>query len=317
MNLRYLKTSGVIVYIILISLSSCATILNKSTQNITVHTKGTQKVIIGKDTLVPQKNKIRLTVNRSKNPLNITLLKDSVFQKTEIQSGNSFAYYSNIYFNSGIGMLVERKNPKRFGYPSAISLNTDEIPEIYSLHQLPKKGSTNLNLVVPYINNFSLQPKGEGNKSSTGFMGIGIGMDYYYNNNQFLNISTGAAMDFPLPFFAPIDHVGNYEVMGSMYVNVTNNHHFNRFTVGYGIGFSRNFWNLNEGIFDNDKPMRDAVHKNNSALGLVFSSHYRIGQKFNIGLTYRPSPISLTDNQTFLYEHMLSLELVWKFRIRK
>ncbi len=54
------------------------------------------------------------------------------------------------------------------------------------------------------------------------------------------------------------------EIMGSDYISLSNNYKFKRFTIGYGLSYAKNNWELKE----------PHQIKNNFALGLVFPTYF-------------------------------------------
>jgi hypothetical protein len=178
------------------------------------------------------------------------------------------------------------------------------------------KGQISLHLSLPYINNFHLNPVNEGTKNNTGFMGYSVGLDYYYKPNQFVNLSFSQIQDFFLPI-AFVDRGDEYELMSSYVFNLTNNHKVKRFSLGYGIAFSKNSWELRNLSWDENSSTRKPVKKNNNALGLSFSSYYQLTQSFYVGFIYRPTFLRLNSDPTFKYEHTISIDIAWKIRLKK
>lgn len=118
------------------------------------------------------------------------------------------------------------------------------------------RGSVLFHLSFPYINLFHST---YGNESSTGagFMGLALGMDCFYTNDLFLNLSGGGIMDFILPFPVPICYgagVENYR--SSLYATLSNNHmlHRGELSLGYSITFPHDTWNtIDYGPIEEDR----------------------------------------------------------------
>ena len=157
---------------------SCATILNPRYKAMTIYTPGPSKIIIKKDTLNTEANEVHFLVPRSKEPLNLRVIADSSDQALSISAKSSFAYYLNIAYNYGLGMLVDQNNPKRYTYPRRIYLDSNWSRGFKTL-PATHRGDINFQISFPYINSFITQPFGEKRKANTGFWGLGAGMDYY------------------------------------------------------------------------------------------------------------------------------------------
>ena len=99
-------------------LSSCATILNSPQTPVSIHTAEPSKIIVGTDTIPTKKNKAKVVLQRSADPVEITAQTDSL-NKTQtivLQPKNSAAYWLNLVYTSVVGMWIERNEPKRYTY---------------------------------------------------------------------------------------------------------------------------------------------------------------------------------------------------------
>lgn len=229
------------VLTVIILMTSCATIMNQMQRNLTIYTTVPGKIIYNRDTVKTINNKANFRVERKKEPISFTVITDSLTKTFQVASQNSFMYWSNIFCNYGIGMLVDRKSPKRYSYPQKIYFNsTDTINNYCRFGQLYNKGELYLHLSLPHINSFRLIPESEGVKINTGFWGLTIGLDYYYSNNRFINLGISGVSDFFIPFPAAVDLSGEYELMSSRYISLSNNKRLKRFTIGYGLSYARN-----------------------------------------------------------------------------
>lgn len=264
-------------------------------------------------------NKVNLNVERKNDKLQIVASTDSLAKTFEIEPRNSFMYWSNIFFNYGIGMLVDRNNPKRYSYPQSIYINSSDTNSRYYLFgQSNNKGELYLHLSLPYINSFRLTPDNEGTKINTGFWGLTIGLDYYHSKNQFVNIGISGVSDFFVPVPAAVDIGGEYELMSSRYISISNNHKLRRFTIGYGLSYARNTWDFRYyDRFDPLPPTREPVKKSSNAFGLIFPTYFQVGEHFHIGVVYRPTFYRPTMIDKFKYEHLISIDFAWKIRLKK
>jgi len=299
--------------------TSCASVLNNERSRSTIYTTEPAKIVFQHDTLYTKKNKIKLDFKRKNAPVEIIAITDSLKKKVTINAINSLGYWANIGYNVGIGMLVDKNNPKRYAYPSRIYLNSADTTNSYFTYEPgSKKGQLLLHISLPYVNSFRLNPENEGPKVNTGFWGISLGLDYFHSRNQYINLSASGVTDFFLPFPAAVDLRGEYELMSSSYFSLSNNHKIKRFSVGYGLSYVRNTWDLS--CYGGDETItqtREPVKKSNYALGLIFSSYFQVTPHFYIGLIYRPTFLRPGIDPTFKYEHLISIDFAWKIRLKK
>lgn len=294
---------------------SCATILNPEFKAMTIYTPGPSKIIIQKDTLHTEANEVHFSVPRSKEPLNLRVIADSSDQDLSISARSSFAYYLNIPYNYGLGMLVDKNNPKRYTYPRRIYLDSSW-SRGFKIFPATHRGDLNFQISFPYINSFITQPFGENRKANTGFWGLGAGIDYYHQDRQYLSLNARTVSDFFFPIPAPVTYEGGKDFMSSNYLSLSNHHRINHFDWGYGLSWIENRWgrDVYEEIFD---PGIQIIRqrKRHQALGLEFSGYYFTGPSFHIGLIYRPSFVRLYTDPIFKYEHLISVDLAWKIRL--
>ncbi len=300
-------------------MTSCATIMNQPYKDITIYTTQPSEIILKRDTLETNENKATLKVERKKETLIIVAKTESITRTFKVEPKNSFMYWSNIVCNYGTGMFVDRNNPKRYTYPQKVYLNPRDTVGKYSKYgQANNKGELYLHLSLPHINSFHLTPEHEGKKMNTGFWGLTIGMDYFHSKNQFVHLGVTAVSDFFVPVPAAVDISGEYELMSSRYISLSNNHKINRFSVGYGFSYARNTWDLRYyDRFDPFPPTREPVKKSHSAVGLIFPTYFQMGENFNIGVVYRPTFYRPDMTDKFKYEHLISIDFAWKIRLMK
>ena len=317
--------------IVSLLMSSCATILNRPHKYVTVHTTEPSQIIHWQDTINTIDNKAHLKVYRSWLPLLIVATTDNLTKRIGIESRNSAMYWANIPFNYGLGMLIDRNNPKRYTYPGKIFINSADATGRYSMFgKANNKGELYLHLSLPFINPFRMMPENEGVKNNVGIIGINFGLDYYHSRNQFIHFGfstvSGGSRRTRIPTTSPyIIRLRENEHMSTDYFSISNNHKIRRFTIGYGISYAKNNWRYNKSgwaiphiLIPIPLPfIIDEVEKNHNAFGLIFPSHYQIGEYFHIGLVYRPTFFRPNIPEKFLYEHLISIELAWKIRLKR
>jgi hypothetical protein len=82
-------------------------------------------------------NKKEIWINRSSEPLEITVESTGNKKTVVVKAKNSFMYWANLY-NYGIGMLIDKNNPKRYYYPRTIYLDLQDTLTTYQTY-LPYK----------------------------------------------------------------------------------------------------------------------------------------------------------------------------------
>ena len=178
------------------------------------------------------------------------------------------------------------------------------------------KGTWDLRLTMPYINHFILKPDVETEKTSTGFFGAAIGFDYYHHNTQYLSTVVGGALDFFLPFGAAVDYAGEVEFCSSSFIGLTNNHRYKFLSFGYGLSYSHNSWRLVDYGDDLGAIPFTIRDYTDNTLGLMFTGYWLTKKSFSLGIIYRPNFYRLNINPTFKYEHLISIDLAWRIRLK-
>lgn len=178
------------------------------------------------------------------------------------------------------------------------------------------KGQIFIHLSLPYLNSFHFSPVGEGVKNNAGFIGFSIGVDYFYKANQYVHLSFSQVQDFFFPIvFVP--RGDEYESMTANVLSLTNNNRLKRFSVGYGLMFSRNRWEVRNISWDKNSSSRKPVAKDNNVMGLSLSAYYQLTRHFHVGFIYRPTLMRLNHAPAFNYEHAISIDAAWKIRLVK
>ena len=305
-----------VLFIMLHLLSSCATILNSPVQKIFVATDtivkiiSVDKVVSIDSSLMRQGASIGYYVVRSNMPLKVTLQIDSTKKAISLLPRNSFAYWYNIFGNYGIGMLVDRDNLKRYGYPARNYISGGSNLLKIQRFAPVRKGTINLTLAVPFTTLFSLTAFDK-HYQYGGIFGIEPGLEYFYRDNRYLSFSLGGGIGGRGRF---VEHFGrgHIESVSAVYTSLRSNRVIGSLDLGYGINLSQLSWN--------DLTYGDTINVNKSIVtngaGLSLNGTYRIGQYFRIGILYQPNLINLS-HPAFDYQHYISLNLIWKLPITK
>lgn len=303
-----------VLFLLFLISTSCATLLNERNRKIRVYTEDPATITIGEQTQSTSKKKAVFTVPRSADTLEV-LVQTAVDSSTiYVPSSNSFGYYLNIPYNLGLGILIDQDNPKRFTYPGELFIGSMANKKQYaSLRQASNQGSFYVTLSLPYVNQFHFQPPDRfRTEKHAGFFGLGAGLAYQHGRTQRLELAVRAATNFFIPFPVPITFDSEYETVNTTFVSLTNHHLLNRWSIGYGLTFSENQWNLFDSL-DEDFPGDVRIQSN--ALGFLFPVYYQLGTYFDMGVLYRPSFLQLGTSSYWKYEHYIGLDLSWRIRL--
>ncbi len=124
-----------VFWIILLSLSSCATILNNRKQTIDIHTNEPVRLAVNNDTIPYQVNHHGIIVDRSKELLHLELFNENIKKDLYIQSRLSTAYWMNFFSPYFTGFLIDLVNEKRFAYPKTLYIDLNEVGNTYLTDQ--------------------------------------------------------------------------------------------------------------------------------------------------------------------------------------
>lgn len=315
----------------MLSLGSCATIFNKKDHMLSIATNASNATLKINDSVYNLPAQIR--VKRSKKDLPIELISDSLNKKYTLKPCiNAKFLYGNLLFIDffALGYITDFTNQKRFSYQDSIFLDihdsisiikTDRAKRFENFkHYLTKeyttkKGQINFTTGIPYVNNFYAEPVGESAVNSTGFFGFSAGVEYFYTNKNYFSANFRAAFDYELPIPVPFPDI-SFGELRSVSFNLTHNHKFKRFSVGYGVNYTKNHWSKD---IENDENYEDyeTITKTNKALGATINSYYQISPVFYLGLNYNQSLLNLNDSSNSQFEHVISLDFVFKFSLNK
>lgn len=272
----------------------------QQTEGTTVIPQESMTALIGADTIRLKKDKGNFVPMKRGQPTDMVLIRSTQTDTIRLPSS---LWNSEFHLTEQVITDFSRKYAKsKLGYAH--------------------RGSVLFHLSFPY---FNLIHSAYGNESSTGvgFLGLALGVDCFYTNDLFLNLSGGGIMDFILPFPAPICYGSGVEnFRSSLYATLSNNHmlHRGKLSLGYGITFSHDSWNtIDYGPTEEDReaglPWQDATrYRNANSLGLIFRFYYYPVDNFFLGLSFRPALLRFTDKTRFKYQHTASIE--FGFRIK-
>jgi hypothetical protein len=301
-----------------VAFTSCATIINRRTTDVTIISKtDSVRFYINGDSSIWSKAPQTFAVGRSKNDLLITVKKDTVQKVFSIKRKLSIAFLLGNIFSGGIfGYAIDLYSPKRFTYPSEVSIDFDK--NTYSIRKQllnPEKGLLNFNLSIPEGNLFYMRQAKEYG-SSGGFLGLTGGVQYYISNNHSIDLNGGIAGDLLLPIPVPVDYFGPHTTSSIFFVAAKFGSDHKRIHYAAGFQFSRSFYNrYNIRGSSASQDSSFGIDQNNA--GLALSAYYRFSKTFSIGVNYNPSLIAWENEKAnFLYSHLIFLDLLFEFEIR-
>jgi len=297
--------------------SSCATLFNGQTTEVTIRSNAPTTLEMGVDTFRSFGNEIKLTPERSAAPLTLTIQRDTITKTVVVPSKLSLVYWSNFATNFGIGLFWDNSTPKRFTYPRQVFINVKDTAIRWSKVDFTEEQNVwNLVLSLPHVNSFYQQPAGEGVQKQFGYLGARVGLRYRYAPHTFAQFTANGAIDLPVPFPAPVDYSGESKHHSTSWISLTHGHWMNRWSLGYGIAFARNTWEWRyNNRFNPPPPTRSAVKRSHNALGAEFPVNFQLTNGFHAGLLYRPTFITFNNGAAFNYEHLLSIQIGWRIRL--
>lgn len=211
---------NIISLILVLSLSSCASIFNsRQTYSRIVTNEPSKLTINGEENshLVDQKE---IWINRTKEPLEITAESTENKKKVFVNAKNSFMFWANLY-NYGLGMLIDKNNPKRYHYPRTIYLNLKDSSATYQTYVPYKKINDSLKNQIKFtplkligLVNPGLELAYErktSSKFSTQLMGSLL-FDYQKSNTTLAGFRTSIEEKFFYRKSAPIGPYLSFEI---------------------------------------------------------------------------------------------------------
>lgn len=186
------------------------------------------------------------------------------------------------------------------------------------LAQENKTGQIEIMVSIPYVNNFYSVPEGESAKWGTGFWGISGGLGYQYSPSKFASLTLSSQIQYEVPFPAGIDYEdGILEDQYSTNLSIMDNYQLKRWTLGYGLSYSRNTWRIRYFGEDYIPPLQVPRHVSNQSMGLNLAAYYNVYKNLHIGIVYRPQFLTIDPTTKLNYQHSISLDIAWKWRIKR
>lgn len=278
----------ILYFILPLTLNSCATLFNGKKTRVNISSDSNSKLIYKKDTLVISKDKISISPKRSKQPLEFTIVKDSLIQHFSFKRKTSFLFWINaIPTFYGAGLLVDLTNKKRFTYRHNLDFTTDTISNKIVLNN-KKLGSIPKNTFYIYTS-----PIQSIDFFSTPMLTLGT--EYFFKNNLSLSLEYGNQLNSNSPNDYNIEYLKNrgalYRIETKWYngINWTRNVHLNEY-LGFELRVIKSQFNDYINYSERDSPMEEyinitddyATKKNVTILNLKYGIFVPIGKKLYI-----------------------------------
>lgn len=122
------------ILLFILTLTSCATILNSKTAKVKISADKQSKIIFNNDTIPINKTQTTIRPQRSSDDLKLIILKDSLKKEFYFRRKLSSVFWLNTYFY-GVGAIVDLTNNKRFRYKKNIHFITDTTTNTIALSE--------------------------------------------------------------------------------------------------------------------------------------------------------------------------------------
>jgi len=325
---------------LLLLTSSCATFFSGKTYQMNVCAIQHNSSLVVDDSTYQLPAKI--TVSRSMDDLPVTLKTDSIQKEFVLKASPTrmtvFANLPYLYLMP-VAYAVDHYSQKRYYYGQDIILDVNDQETVLNNGFFPKfshrihdyfqrpypgeKGQINFIFGSPFQNNLYMDNT-YGAKDYNFFGGAKLGMEYFYSDNRYWSLTASYVRG--VVFKRSVDGgdgspFSSYADPYSLAFELKNNHAHKRLTFGYGINYSVN--SLIYGRETDHKRQNTYSEKMestyvNHSVGVALSTHFRFHEQVFLGINYRPNILQLQHDGTELrYEHLISLELLFKIRIKK
>ncbi|WP_060873493.1 hypothetical protein [Myroides odoratus] len=311
----------------LLLLTSCATVLNEDSRLIYFYSSKNLEKIKVKDSIYELP--VQLNLARSKEDLKVVMVTDSTDLNYTIKAhlDNKFLALNltGLVF-APVNYAVDLTNHRRFEYPRTVYLDpmmADGMPIIQEEQMLKhrnkyinykpntKKGDIYFYGTFTPFNYMSFDIPGvlrEQKQEALGNGGGEVGFLYYYGANSYLSIGAGGYTSFMLlPILEDF-------LLYAYTIKVANFHQINRLNLGYGVFWGRN--QNREDISENGYNREDIKVSSHNTVGLLAAVNFEVAKNFHVGLSYKPSLYRVSAPKGHVNNHLLSLELIYKLKLR-
>lgn len=341
----------VLTVVVVFLLASCSTLKNDYYQDFYIRTNEYDKVSIVDTTYtLPAMVKLK----RSSKDIVATLSseQDSVKPEQKVLFKGRLSpefWLGNLFLGAPSGYFIDLTNPKRYHYNKGLLLNeSNEVVGKFYNEPLEEEESTGfwknafsfnpsggvkkefvlidrknkiyLIKEVPLLNAFSFKPNEYEKKVALGFLGFGLGLEYYYKSNQYLSFRATGALGSSTTSTRTTDCYGyivDRDVYKTLFLSLAHGHRFDRLHLGYGLQFSHNTWSYHDDSDGYEEDLRPSIYTKNNMLGLALTSKFELGRKVDLKLQYNPSFYNLSAGKTWKYESYVSLGVEFRIMIKR
>ncbi len=309
-------------------LTSCATIFSKKICYVKIASDIPNSKIKIKDSVFSLPVKIAL--KRSKEKLSVVLFNDSISKPFILKPSLSPKFiFGNLFFINfhPIAHGVDFTNPKRFYYRKEVYLNSntkdsiiktnievnvDKFTGHFKKKYPSQKGQFNYCFNLTSLNFLKHKPENEEFQEEFTPLSLKIGLDYFYKNKAF--VSTDFKILTKLIFFG--ENFDPYErtFINSHWLSITNNNVWNRFSIGYGLNYSKNNWKKE---FIDYYPSQNTIIKTSHSLGLKGNLYYQLNSLMYVGVNYDNSFFQIYPNSKIISNQILNFEFLLKIKKKK
>jgi hypothetical protein len=190
--------------------------------------------------------------------------------------------------------------------------------KFHSKWKSPPKGTLALKIGIPEGNFFYLN-KGERYGKAAGFLGLSVGTEYYINDKYNINADVGVAMDYMVPFPAPICYMGGYDKSSALFCDLQIGTDWRRFHFDAGIQYLNTIYVEREtvALFPHYYDTLIAC-KQQGNLGLALNTYFRLTKTFNIGINYYPTFLVFDAGENSMhYGHLLFFDLIFRINVSR
>lgn len=207
---------------------------------------------------------------------------------------------------------------KRFFFVIVICLS-----EISSFSQSIDKNQRRFtySFSTPIVNNYRISTP-DSIINNTSFLGLTLGVGYYYNNRNYFDLRIGGTISNEVPIPVGVDHVGGYETYSSTFIDFTTNHVItnvlkNRIHCFGGINYTRySFSNRYTASLFPNYVDTTVYSDSRNTLGLTAGFKFRIFNHWLVGFKANSSVYNF-DTNSFEYNHIMYVDFIFRFWSRR
>lgn len=291
------------------SISGCATYFNDSSQSIIIHANPKETVVVVQSDTCHSTPCV-VNLKRSNEDVDMYFINGEKRKTVKLESGKSpYFWFGNFLFPVGapISHIIDyrySKDTKINCYDDEVFIDMNSAESEYYRWGLPEERDhiISLQFSIPEGNFHKLNVENI-NSNSKGFIGLTGELDYHFSNSHYLSFATGIVFDFIIPFPAPFDPPDSVHSVSvnTAFVMFQNHYNFDTWDLGYGLSYSRYFFQENNFDIISNRTFDGA--------GLSFSASFRLSENVSIGANYLPTFIFFDRSIAYSYSHVIFFDL--------